>query len=603
MEKVRYLASGDSAISIEFGNIIDPEINKRIRAFQQALKQAAVEGIVETVPTYRSVLVVYRPERVRFDELTDRFDEVLKQAEKIELAPPEVVELPVLYGGEAGPDLETVAEHCGLTPQEVIRIHSSRDYLIYMLGFIAGFPYLGGMDERIAAPRLSEPRVRIEGGSVGIAGNQTGVYPVASPGGWQLIGRTPVKLYDADREKPVLLEAGQYVRFRPVDEAEYRRIEEENGSASDRGSEAEAATGVDSRPGLRVVSGGFLTTVQDMGRYGYQETGMAVSGVMDTCSATLANLLVGNPENEAVLEITMMGPALEFTRDNIIALTGGDLGAELDHEPLPRYQAVLVRAGQAVSFAGLRSGSRAYLAFAGGLDIAPVMGSRSTNLKAKLGGFKGRKLAAGDEIGFAAPKTALPNMNSRKISYNELREILQPGAGGTPERDPEGICTLRVVMGPQDDCFTEQGIRTFLNSVYTVSNECDRMGCRMEGDPIEHKNGADIITDGISFGAVQVPAHGRPIVMMADHQTTGGYTKIACVISADLPVLAQCRPGSKVRFRKVTVGEAQELLCARRERMDLLRGELDRQEPGETKTYRVTVNGKEYMVEVACRRE
>ena len=224
MENVRYLISGDSAVTVEFGNTISPEINRKIRAFKIALERAQIEGIIETVPTYRSLLVCYRPEVIRYGALTERLKEVLSSSDSIQIPPPSVVEIPVLYGGEMGPDLAHVAECHGLTKEEVIKIHTSRDYLIYMLGFIAGFPYLGGMDERIATPRLENPRVKIEGGSVGIAGAQTGIYPVASPGGWQLIGRTPVKLYDADREKPVLLEAGQYIRFRSVSEDEYHEI-------------------------------------------------------------------------------------------------------------------------------------------------------------------------------------------------------------------------------------------------------------------------------------------------------------------------------------------------------------------------------------------
>lgn len=240
--------------------------------------------------------------------------------------------------------------------------------------------------------------------------------------------------------------------------------------------------------GIRILNGGFLTTVQDMGRYGSQETGMAVSGVMDTRAAALADILVGNDENEAVLEVTMMGPIMEFTEDELIAVTGGDLGAKVDGNPLPRYEAVLIKAGQTVSFGGMYGGSRAYMAFAGGLDVPVVMGSRSTNLKAKIGGIEGRKLGAGDEIGFRSPKTWLPNMAARKLPLPELSSREH---------------TLRVVMGPQDDCFTEEGISTFLGSAYTISNEYDRMGCRMEGPVIAHKNGGDIITDGISFGAVR----------------------------------------------------------------------------------------------------
>lgn len=227
MSDVRYLVSGDCAVCVEFGNEISPEINEKIRAFKIAVEKEGIEGIVETVPTYRSLLVVYKPEVIRFKELTKKFDAILNSMSGIQIPPPTVIEIPVLYGGEMGPDLETVASHNGKTPEEVIRIHTSEEYLIYMLGFIAGFPYLGGMSKEIATPRLKSPRVKIEGGSVGIAGEQTGIYPVASPGGWQLIGRTPLKLYDADREKPVLLEAGQYIKFRSVTEEEYRTIEKQ----------------------------------------------------------------------------------------------------------------------------------------------------------------------------------------------------------------------------------------------------------------------------------------------------------------------------------------------------------------------------------------
>ena len=227
MSEVRYLVAGDSAVCVEFGNEISPEINKKIRAFKIVVEKSDIPGIVETVPTYRSLLVHYHPEVIGFKALTEEFDKLMGSLSSIPIPPPTVIEIPVLYGGEMGPDIENVAEHNHKTVEEVIKIHTSEEYLIYMIGFIAGFPYLGGMSKEIATPRLKSPRVKIEGGSVGIAGEQTGIYPVASPGGWQLIGRTPLKLYDADREKPVLLEAGQYIKFAAVTEEEYKKIEKE----------------------------------------------------------------------------------------------------------------------------------------------------------------------------------------------------------------------------------------------------------------------------------------------------------------------------------------------------------------------------------------
>lgn len=312
--------------------------------------------------------------------------------------------------------------------------------------------------------------------------------------------------------------------------------------------------------GIKIIKAGMLTTIQDMGRYGYQETGMAVSGVMDTRSTALANILVGNEETEGVLEVTIMGPTIEFTADNIIAVTGGDLGAALDGKELPRYEAVLVHAGQTLSFAMPKSGARAYVAFAGGLDVPVVMGSKSTNLKSKIGGFEGRKLEAGDAIGFTAPKTDLPNLNQRKLPVPDF---------SAKEHE------LRVVLGPQDDCFPQSSIDTFFNNVYAISNEYDRMGCRMQGEVIKHKVGGDIITDGISFGAVQVPSHGNPIVMMADHQTTGGYTKIGNVISVDLPSLAQCMPGHKIHFKWISIEAAQYWYCREKKEFAELKAALN----------------------------
>lgn len=224
MENVRILLTGDTSLSVEFGNEISEEISRKVRAFRLALEKAAVPGVVETVPTYRSLMVHYDPAVIRYGKIRERLERLLDEADDAALPPGAVLEIPVLYGGEMGPDLPFVAAHAGLSEEEVIRIHSGTDYLIYMLGFTPGFAYLGGMSERIAAPRLTEPRVLIPAGSVGIAGTQTGIYPIDSPGGWRLIGRTPLKMYDPGREKPFLAEAGQYVRFCPVTQDEYDRI-------------------------------------------------------------------------------------------------------------------------------------------------------------------------------------------------------------------------------------------------------------------------------------------------------------------------------------------------------------------------------------------
>ena len=224
MPDVRFLLTGDTSLSAEFGNEISESINAQIRAFTIALEKSGVPGIVELVPTYRSCMIHYDPGVISYRALTKRLEGLLGQLGSIKIPPSDVLEVPVLYGGEMGPDLAFVAEHAGISEQEVIDIHTSTEYLIYMLGFTPGFTYLGGMSDKIETPRLKQPRVIIPAGSVGIAGKQTGVYPIDSPGGWQLIGRTPVKMYDPNRETPILPKAGQYIKFRVIDQAEYDKI-------------------------------------------------------------------------------------------------------------------------------------------------------------------------------------------------------------------------------------------------------------------------------------------------------------------------------------------------------------------------------------------
>jgi biotin-dependent carboxylase-like uncharacterized protein len=308
--------------------------------------------------------------------------------------------------------------------------------------------------------------------------------------------------------------------------------------------------------GIRILKGGMLTTVQDLGRTGYQKQGFSVAGVMDVRSFKIANLLLDNPENEAVLEFTLIGPTLEFTSATIIAITGGDFQPTINGEPAPMYTALYMNKGDILKFGSARTGSRGYVAFSSYLDIPVVMGSRCTNMKSSLGGFKGRKLQTDDYLGFRIKRRYLPFFLSRKLDLHEFDRM-----------DGE----LRVVMGPQDALFTKQGIETFLNNEYTVTSDFDRMGCRLEGPFIASKEGADIISDGIAFGAIQVPAHGKPIILLSDRQTTGGYAKIATVASVDIPKLVQCRIDDKVRFRAITVQEAQKLYLDEIKELDDMR--------------------------------
>jgi biotin-dependent carboxylase-like uncharacterized protein len=449
-----------------------------------------------------------------------------------------VVEVPVLYGGEFGPDLDEVAARAGMSADEVVATHAGTEYRVYMMGFMPGFPYLGGMSPRIATPRLGTPRIAVPAGSVGIAGGQTGIYPTESPGGWRLIGRTPMHLFNAARTPPAAIEAGDHVRFVSIGRAEYERAA---CAHIPRPSTAEGAAGA---PGFAVIDGGMLTTVQDLGRSGAQRYGVPVAGAMDGWALRVANRLVGNADGLAGLELTLAGPVLQFEIDAMIAVTGADPAAEIDGRPIAPWQSHRVRAGGVLSCGPTRGGVRAYVAVAGGIDVPAVMGSRSTFTRSGIGGHEGRALRAGDHLVIGQAEQA------GGAAVRRLPPQARPVRGTAH--------TLRVLMGPQDDAFTPDGVATFLGATYTVTPQSDRVGCRLAGPRTAHRIGADIVSDGTAFGAVQVTGDGVPIILMADRGTTGGYTKIATVISADLGRVAQAAPGDTVRFVRVDRTEAYE---------------------------------------------
>jgi biotin-dependent carboxylase-like uncharacterized protein len=310
------------------------------------------------------------------------------------------------------------------------------------------------------------------------------------------------------------------------------------------------------------LKAGLFTTVQDQGRNGYQKSGFSVCGVMDRRAFLLANLLLDNPENEAMLEFTVVGPTIQFTADAMIAITGGDFSPVLNDQPVPTYTALFVHENDVLKMGVSKTGNWGYLAVAGGFDIPVVMGSRSTDPRAKVGGFHGRRLKNGDQIWLREGKTYLSTFLSRSLP---------------PENFSAEAETIRVIFGPQEDYFSGEGIQTFLSSEYALTKNCDRMGYRLEGEAISHQNGsADIISDGIAMGAIQVPSQGKPIVMMADRQTTGGYTKIANVISVDLPRLVQQKEGHTLRFSAVTVEEAQRLYREEQQEFEALREQIHR---------------------------
>jgi antagonist of KipI len=294
---------------------------------------------------------------------------------------------------------------------------------------------------------------------------------------------------------------------------------------------------------IRVIQPGLLTTVQDLGRYGYSHLGISPGGAGDQLAMRIANLLVGNPENAATLEMTLTGATLEFDGASVVALTGGECDCRIAGKSMPMWQAVRVPARQVLTCGRLKTGARLYLAVQGGWDARPIMGSASTSLAGHFGGIEGRGLRQGDLL------------NVREGS-NSRGRTLKPGAIDTLySRGP-----IRVTHGAQHDWFDPEAFDTLLCSSYTVSEESNRSGLRLQGEPIPSRVGTQLLTEGVSLGAIQVPQNGQPIILFVDQQTTGGYPKIANVISADMHRVGQLRPRGLVRFAEVTIPEAVRLL-------------------------------------------
>jgi antagonist of KipI len=294
---------------------------------------------------------------------------------------------------------------------------------------------------------------------------------------------------------------------------------------------------------IRVQDPGLLTTVQDPGRYGYAHLGISPGGAADSLAMRIANLLVGNAENAATLETTLAGVTLEFDEQSIVALTGGKCDCRINNDTAPMWEAIRVPARGLLTCGPMKTGSRLYLAIQGGLDVQPIMGSASTNMAGHFGGFEGRCLRKGDLLGVRkSPNSRLPTLKPEAV------EALYP---------PE---PLRVTRGPQHDWFGVEASGNLLSYPYIVSEQSNRSGLRLKGEPISPRVRSQLLTEGISLGAIQVPQDAQPIILFVDQQTTGGYPKIANVIAADLYRVGQLRPRDQLRFAEVTVPEAIRLL-------------------------------------------
>ncbi len=333
------------------------------------------------------------------------------------------------------------------------------------------------------------------------------------------------------------------------------------------------------KPTITVIDGGLLTTVQDLGRHGYQRYGVPVSGAMDQYAMRIGNILVGNDEGSAVLEITLLGPTLMFSSKTRVAITGSDLGATVDGNPIGSWRSIDIPKGSTMSFRGGTSGVRGYLAISGGIDVPKTMGSRSTSIRESIGGYAGRPLGKGDRISTFGSLSNLPLITVSKQHQYDYSDIQQ----------------VRVILGPQEENFTKNGVETFLSESYKISNDSNRIGIRLVGPKISHKVSADIISDGTTFGSVQIPGDGMPIILMADRGTTGGYAKIATVITPDLWKVSQVHPGSSLTFKPVSVEKAIAIYRKRETEITDLKVLIGRLGKHHVSSPRILVHGQAYM--------
>ncbi|WP_395940448.1 5-oxoprolinase/urea amidolyase family protein [Arthrobacter sp. UKPF54-2] len=450
-----------------------------------------------------------------------------------------------VYDGE---DLAEVAELTGLGIDGVIAAHTGQPWTVAFAGFAPGFGYLVGENKALTVPRRSSPRTAVPAGSVALAGSYSAVYPRRSPGGWQLIGRTSARMWDLDREQPALAAPGSRIQFRAVRES----VNLAAGQRTEvRAPEVAAAPEVAS--GLRVTSPGLQSLIQDLGRHGHSGLGVSAAGALDRASLRRANRLVGNAPGAAAIETVALGTAaggltVQAVGDQVLAVAGApsELAittpaapeAEPARRTVPMATPFALLDGETLSIGAPTSGFRSYLAVRGGVDAAPVLGSRSTDT---MSGIGPAPLAAGQLLATGGDS--------------------ESGVVGNPELQPEfpgtGVTVLDVVPGPRADWFDAAALESLTRQEWQVKPQSNRVGMRLDGTPLQRTRDGELASEGTVAGALQVPPEGLPVLFLADHPITGGYPVIAVVVDSQLDLAAQVPIGGTIRFRWAESGTTE----------------------------------------------
>lgn len=522
---MRFLPVNPHSLLVELA-----DLNQTL-ALLESLQRDPIAGVLELVPAARTILVSFDPLRLSAEQAVAAMAtrDVNVRVERAS----RLIEIPVDYEGE---DLAEVAELLGVSPQEVVQRHTDSEYTVAFTGFAPGFAYLTGGDALLNVPRRKTPRTRIPAGAVGLAGTFSGVYPQASPGGWQIIGITPEAMWDIDRQPPALLQPGDRVRFvdqrlRPASKAPAATQVSAKPAAP-----AAAAPGVE----IEIVSPGLQTLTQDLGRPGQAGQGVSASGAMDRQSLQLANRLVGNASDEVCLETVGGGLQLRSHGDAVIAITGAAVPVTLKDSTgrtftLACHQPLALSAGDRLTLGVPRAGARAYVSVRGGWQVAPVLGSRATDTLANVGPAA---LAAGDRLAIN-PVTRGAIVQDAACSAHTL-----PAADDT--------VVLDVCMGPRTDWFTAEAVQTLCEQDWLVTPQSNRVGVRLAGEQsLTRAVEGELPSEGTPTGAIQVPPSGQPVLFLADHPLTGGYPVIACVAPYHLDLAGQIPVGARVRFNPI----------------------------------------------------
>jgi KipI family sensor histidine kinase inhibitor len=560
MNDLKFLPLSESAVLLLFGNTIDQATHQQIIQTKHLLEQNPFTGLVEIAPAYTSLTIYYNPAHIeRGKDQLSIYETVKKTVSKILEnngsstlhTKPTVIEIPVCYDEEFGIDLQELSESLQLSKEDIIHLHSKDLYKVFMMGFTPGFAYMGKLNGQLFTSRKSQPRLQVPPGSVAIAGNQTGVYPLQTPGGWNIIGRTPLQLFNKEKQNPFLLKTGDSVKFIPVTKEEFestfRLTSPSDRIHFDKNQQTGTPDGI-----INIQQCGFLTTIQDTGRTGFLQYGVSKGGAMDVYSSQLANALVGNNLNEAVIEITQSPHRFQFTSDTMVVFTGGGLQPVINQQPIPFHQAVLIRQHCTVEMKQQIPGFRLYMAVAGGLHAETFANSASTDLLTKAGGYNGRCLQKGDQLILK---------NKLSAAQKKLFNVLQKGANIKLNHEVKDSHTdiIRAIEGVELNFLSNSSKQIISSSHFTISMQSNRMGYRLQGELLQTVQPCEIISSAVTQGTVQLTPSGEMILLMADAQTVGGYPRIMQVCATDLSLLAQKKPGDQIQFQFISLQEAEEL--------------------------------------------